>query len=557
MEAMWAARNLKYYPVAIAAALRDVTELAYARDVSVRLPNGEWRLLLDLSTWELLNLSVDQILSISNSINSTEGIEPGTLEGALTAYSLQDVGFMKYQQMFLKGAEAELAMFAPATAHYSWPKAATLMGMGRNSLELVPVDLDARMSVDHLKKSLKTCLKAKRPVGMVISVMGSTEESAVDPLADILELRESFRKKGLEFYVHVDAAWGGYFASLLRKPGEGQSVRDVAELAPDVASHLDGKHTRVFVPEMTMSRYVNRQYEALGQADSITVDPHKAGYIPYPAGGLCYRNGATRDIVSFTAPVVFHGGVDPTVGVYGIEGSKPGAAAAATFLSHRVIRPDQSGYGKILGQCMFNSKRLYAAVVTMAREEDNFIVVPFQRLPVERAGGGSDEIAEQLWFIGERIVPPSNEELLKDKEAMELMRELGSDQIIISYTFNLKTEEGVNTDPDRLIDLNKRLFRKLSLNPGQDDVMHTPMIVTSSDFDPAVYGSGLVGDYMRRLGLKGPAEKPIPFLISTTMDPWVTETAEGNFIPVLIDALRDIVTETVKEVLDQGDNHGG
>ena len=73
---------------------------------------------------------------------------------------------------------------------------------------------------------------------------------------------------------------------------------------------------------MTMSTYVETQYKAFGSADSITIDPHKAGYVPYPAGGLC-RNSAMRNLVAFTAPVVYHGGVDPTVGVYGVEGSKP------------------------------------------------------------------------------------------------------------------------------------------------------------------------------------------------------------------------------------------
>ncbi|WP_341234668.1 hypothetical protein [uncultured Sulfitobacter sp.] len=34
-----------------------------------------------------------------------------------------------------------------------------------------------------------------------------------------------------------------------------------------------------------------------------------------------------RDLIAFTASVVYHGGVNPTVGVYGIEGSKPGAVA--------------------------------------------------------------------------------------------------------------------------------------------------------------------------------------------------------------------------------------
>ena len=34
---------------------------------------------------------------------------------------------------------------------------------------------------------------------------------------------------------------------------------------------------------------------ALANSDSITVDPHKSGYIPYPAGALCYRNGQLEE----------------------------------------------------------------------------------------------------------------------------------------------------------------------------------------------------------------------------------------------------------------------
>ena len=85
---------------------------------------------------------------------------------------------------------------------------------------------------------------------------------------------------------------------------------------------------------------------ALREADSVTVDPHKAGYVPYPAGAVCYRNAAMRDLISLRAPVIFHNQAEPTVGVYGVEGSKPGAAAAAVWLAHKVIRPDRSGYGR-------------------------------------------------------------------------------------------------------------------------------------------------------------------------------------------------------------------
>ena len=209
---------------------------------------------------------------------------------------------------------------------------------------------------------------------MVVAAIGSTEESAVDPLADIIQLREELRLKGLEFEIHADGAWGGYFASILR-PDPHTTVQERALLKR-------GNSMRRDINESLRGDAV----QGSRNADSITVDPHKAGYTPYPAGGLCYRNGSMRDLVSFTAPIVYHGGVDPTVGVYGVEGSKPGAAAAGVYLSHRVIRTDQSGYGKILGKCFWSSKRLYAAMITMANEHDDFIIVPFQQLPAAEQG---------------------------------------------------------------------------------------------------------------------------------------------------------------------------
>jgi glutamate/tyrosine decarboxylase-like PLP-dependent enzyme len=181
------------------------------------------------------------------------------------------------------------------------------------------VDLDARLAAQHLRSELDRCLQAQPPVLMV--VLGSTEQSAVDPLAQVVAMREEYRKAGLEFVIHVDAAWGGYFASLLREPAAepGQASFSPVEDAP----------------VLHMSEYVTAQYRALPEADSITIDPHKAGYIPYPAGGLCYRNSCLRNLVTFLAPEVYHGGqIDASMGLFGIEGSKPGAAAARLIVKY-------------------------------------------------------------------------------------------------------------------------------------------------------------------------------------------------------------------------------
>ena len=551
MESMWACRNLKFYPVSLAEALRNESSLAAARYMTIRLPQGGRETLINLDTWQLLNLDPDEVLEFPTRIQEEYGISTSTLQTAFDNYNIQNLGFSQFYQLYLRGRVGFPVMFAPSTMHYSWPKSAAVLGLGSNNMIPVHVDLNARMEINHLRSLLDAALANRQPVMMVVAVIGSTEESAVDPLADIIALRKEYAQAGLVFPVHSDAAWGGYFASLLRRD-------------PYAKADLS---RRQFTPELSMSEYVNKQYRALKDANSITVDPHKAGYIPYPAGGLCYQNSAMRNLVSWFAPVVYHGGVDPTVGVYGIEGSKPGAAAAGVFLSHRVVRTNQSGYGQILGKSLFNSKRLYSAVITMADESDDFIVALFQRLPAQKQGLSPEKVKEQLEYIKTQIVPKTNDELIADHEAMTLLKELGSDQIIISYAFNFKQNGVLNPDVTAANNLNFEIFKLLSLAPpkftrallgeSDSDVPTVPMIITQSSFDPAVYGQALVDDFRDRLGItEGDPSTPVNFLISTTMDPWLTDTAAGNFIPTLIAALKSAVEEAIGLVLT-GQASGG
>ena len=50
---------------------------------------------------------------------------------------------------------------------------------------------------------------------------------------------------------------------------------------------------------------------------------------------------------------------------------------------------------------------------------------------------------------------------------------------------------------------------------------------------------------LSELGLETSAGMSITFLISTTQDPWISNTAEGNFIPKVVEALRNTVIECV------------
>lgn len=538
LEAMWAARNLKYYPLSVVAALKNEKVLEPARNMLVPLSDGSRARLIELDTWTLLNLNIDVVLNLTLQMETDYGISSKDITNALDPYLLQTLGFDCFSKEYVKELPQPVVVGC-STKHYSWPKNAAVLGIGKKNFININIDPDARMDVKHLRTELDKCLEKQKPVIMVVVVLGSTEESAVDPLSEILSIREEYRKAGLEFIIHVDAAWGGYFASLLREPDY------------SIDRKTDNKSLQG-TPVFQLNEYVTKQYEALPAADSITIDPHKAGYIPYPAGGLCYRNKCMRNLIAFLAPEVYHSDdIDATMGIFGVEGSKPGASSAAVYLSHKIIRPDQSGYGQILGKALFNSKRFFASVITMAEPDDPFIVVPVQRIPAEKEGKSQEEIEAQLEYIKENIAKKENNDLVNDPEAMALLKKLGSDQIIITYAFNFKNKDGkLNTDPNLANEFNKEIFNKLSLSPDPSKKTDIPLIITTSEFDPEVYGWEFVSTFMRRLGVSDKTPLTMNFISSTTMSPWLTATRDGNFIPTLIKDFRktilDIVNNFVK-----------
>jgi glutamate/tyrosine decarboxylase-like PLP-dependent enzyme len=537
IEAIWSARNLRLYPVAVREALAAGGPLIAASKLEIPLPAGGSAPLVNLSAWELLNLPQDLVLSLPQRLNKEFGIASNVFANAVEKYSLQNLGIWNFARRFLGDITHDPVVLVSGTKHYSFPKAAALLGLGSDNLVNVSVDLDARMDMADLRRRLQKCLDEQRPVIAVVAVIGTTEESALDPLTDVVALREEFAKKGLTFHVHADGAWGGYHRAVINEPFHLPEPRAFAGFQP--------QQPPIAAP---LSRYAQQQLAALPLADSITVDPHKSGYIPYPAGALCYRNGSMRHLVTFSAPVVFHGEAEPTVGIYGIEGSKPGAAAAAVYLSHRVIRPTRDGYGKIIGQALFSCRKLYARLLTMARPTDPFIVVPVPRQPAERAGRSEADISAEKQKILELIDQRDSSDIRGDEAAMHLLGEIGPDENILSYAFNLKLPDGtINADLFVTNALNKAIYDRLSIDPGHD-IYGYDLIVSTTDFDEAAYGSAFIQAFKKRLGVDGSPEKVITVLRSVVMDPWVTETPAGTFIDVLEREFRKAVLAAVHEV---------
>jgi vitellogenic carboxypeptidase-like protein len=540
LETMWMARNLKFYPLAIKETLEACPELARAKNevqVTVWEPEQKARLqkkLVDCSVWQLLNLDGDESIALPGKIIELCGISQDEFDGYIAPYLLPNKGLMNYARKYPQ--IANVRVFVPATKHYSWPKAGTILGLGQDSIVGIPVDDRCHMDIGRLEEELAACVKDQIPVLMSVAVIGSTEEGVVDNLEGILALRENFAKeKGLNFLIHCDAAWGGYLRSMLIPAASG-----------DKSSTENGEDDG-FVPFVPLSAYAQKQYGLIHKADTVTIDPHKAGFVPYPAGSLCYRNGLMRYMITFNAAYI-HSDAALNMGIFGVEGSKPGAAPAAVWMAHKTIPLDQSGYGQLLGECTFSTKLYYCYWLTLATEEDNFRIEPLIPLPEKLYDASGQVLAngteEIINYIKINLIGKTNEELAAP-ESLAVLQQIGSDVLINSFTVNFKVNGIWNQDLALMNQFNTKLAELFSITtPEQAEADKADFILTSSTLTADEYRVPLARIY-KNLGIKPSGDGSVNFLINTILQPWPTT---HEFIQTIMSAFKAGIKQCLPQV---------
>lgn len=351
-EALWIARGVRYLPVGMALAARDL-----AVTVEAALPGGGTADLRELPLWELLNLTPTAALDAWDAFHRSVPVT--VANAALEERTLSSLGYQDYTRQLAAVWTDPLpagVVLVASTAHYSWEKIVRALGIGARCLVEVPVDAHARMDVDALEAMLARCARERTPVLAVVSVCGTTEEGAVDRLDRIADVREQAeREHGITCHLHADACHGGYAAALTR----------------DSTGH---RLTAAAIRKVTGAEWPGDDWvasiSALERADSVTIDPHKYGYVPYPAGAILLRDRRGRNLVSHDPPYLDPGAVtgggdkggEGFLGRWILEGSKPGAAAAAVWLSHRVIPLDVTGYGHLVAETCAGARSLHRAL---------------------------------------------------------------------------------------------------------------------------------------------------------------------------------------------------
>src|SRR5215471_6484567 len=186
-------------------------------------------------------------------------------------------------------------ILASEQAHYTHSR---ISGVLQIPFEKVRCDRFARMDMDALAKRV-----ARGDVGTVVATMGTTATGSVDPLPEILELREKH-----EFRVHADAAYGGYFA---------------------LTSNLGRKAAAAFT--------------RIGEADSIVIDPHKHGLQPYGCGCVLFRDPGVGRLYRHDSPYTYFSSAELHLGEISLECSRPGAAAAALWATQKLLPLEAGG----------------------------------------------------------------------------------------------------------------------------------------------------------------------------------------------------------------------
>jgi aromatic-L-amino-acid/L-tryptophan decarboxylase len=160
-------------------------------------------------------------------------------------------------------------VYASEEVHMSIPKAAALLGIGRASLRLIPVEQNLRIDVDALEAAIDADRRTGRRGIALVASAGTIMSGAIDPLARLAEIT-----RANDLWFHVDGAYGALAA--LAQPAK---------------------------------------FEGMELADSISLDAHKWLYQPLDCSILLYRDAElARRTFSYSAEYVKTASDDPIEG---------------------------------------------------------------------------------------------------------------------------------------------------------------------------------------------------------------------------------------------------
>ncbi|HEX8709048.1 MAG TPA: aminotransferase class I/II-fold pyridoxal phosphate-dependent enzyme [Pyrinomonadaceae bacterium] len=175
----------------------------------------------------------------------TSGGSMANLNALLIAHRAKATGEPSVKGLWNAGAP--MTLYASEQVHLSIPKAADVLGLGREQVRLVKTDEQFRLDVRDLRARLASDVREGLRPFCLVATAGTVNTGAVDPLAEIARVAREH-----DLWLHVDGAYGA-----------------LAALDQNKRSLFDG----------------------IERADSVSLDPHKWLYAPVDCGCLLLGEG--------------------------------------------------------------------------------------------------------------------------------------------------------------------------------------------------------------------------------------------------------------------------
>jgi L-2,4-diaminobutyrate decarboxylase len=232
-----------------------------------------------------------------------------------------------------KGIRDDVVILASDESHYCRYNIAGWLGVGAKQLVTVPTTAQNAMDTRILRDLAFECVGKGKKIGAIIATMGTTDAFGIDDIRRIIEIRDelvqSFKLSYLP-HVHADAvigwAWSVFNDYSFERNSLGFQPRTVRALAGAC-----------------------QNIRNLGLADSIGVDFHKPGFVPYISSMVLIKNKQDLDLLRRPAdqmPYLYQFG-DYRPGMYTLETSRPGTGVLAALANLRLF--GKEGLRVVLG----------------------------------------------------------------------------------------------------------------------------------------------------------------------------------------------------------------
>lgn len=248
----------------------------------------------------------DCFLSNESSLgNMVNGGTMGNLTALSVALESQIPGLRKkgFLTLLREKNYTGFAVLASARVHYSVKKALATMGLGEDTLCIIPTDEHNRICLDTLEKKIAELKRQGIKILALIGIAGTTETGSIDPLDELGRIAQRE-----DIWFHVDAAWGG---ALLLSP----------------------KYHHLF--------------RGIEMADSVVIDGHKLFWVSMAQGMVLFKDDKSLNHLMHNANYIIRS-CSGDLGRTSLEGSRRFDALKLWF-SFKLF--GLKGYEALLEQC--------------------------------------------------------------------------------------------------------------------------------------------------------------------------------------------------------------